>query len=779
MVHIRSLFTLMACLLTLNLGATATAQTNQAQNLGAQSGIVAATSGAVRVVSRDVGRIAETGQKIYLNDVVETGANGKMQIMLMDRTTITIGPASSIVIDEFVYDPGVERSLSASVLKGTFKLASPTTFKQLKEKRELKLPNAVVAIRGTEFIASVTETGQDVVLLEGAITVANDAFAQDIERPNFGVSVNLSGEITPPSFVSAEDLGALLGQLETAPGQEGEAEASDAATEESTAEDDAAEDDGAEDQAEGETSTGAEEDATAEGEAGTAPAGEEAGAAAGEAEDTPPALQAFTEEAEDGPAPTEAEVAAAAEAVADGSADVADLRVLSRAGPASAAAVASILGVEIDEETGELAPASEAVLAPRIAAILGAEGLEGDTGFTAEVGAEFGAEFNPETGTITFGADGSGFTIEEGETAFSGFAAPERESFSFGLETSENSFGLSRVEAFAAPETGFSFGNDAPIEFERLDVPFETAVFEAPVIEFDPAAFEALSSFATIDIGDRFSLVAADFFLEPVEIGFSDEASFEEAGFEEAGFDDASYEDPGFDNAFGDDATLTPGANSLDDLVTEALEEVIESVSSEAVTLLPDHTYMPERSSYRSWNGSEWSTIAQNFSSGSVRFVHNNVTASHFYGSYCQDCTAQVSSEVTIDFSSMEYQFVGSGTFNKPGYEPVAFSETTPDIPLNYWELSSGTISRLPNERELESIYDNPTVHTLTPTTSSGGSITATIDLDFLYDSQLQDNSDVSSNLGVYGHSRVEYTETGSSRVTLKTPDEAMTPVAD
>lgn len=700
-----------------------------AQNVRVQSGIVAATAGLVRVVSEDIGRIAETGQKIYLNDVVETGDGGKMQIMLMDRTTMTIGPNTSLVIDEFVFDPGVERTLSATVLKGTFKLASPTLFNQGAESREIKLPNAVVAIRGTELIGSISDDIQNVVLLNGAITVANNDFVQDIDRPNFGVSISETGEISPPEFFSSDDLGILLNQLE---GSAASGSGDTAETDNEASSDD--QDDVTEEETVASTEDQSDDDSS------NAEGATEISTTAESATESDQGLFAPNNE---GPEPTEAEVVAAAEAIADGSADIKDLQTLSRAGPENIEAVANVLGVQFDEETGDITQESQAILAPRINTIIAEGGL-----IAPELG-ENGLEI-PEL-SLNFEGDGD-------------LGTPQL-NFNFNRQDR-----ISLSEQFSPKPIDGSGFESSPFESVELDVEFSREDFFAPVVEFDPVVFEGLAEFTSFKPEADVIFEPRSFALSPANFGFAFERRDIDARAVEPDIElmERQYDD--FDNE------LSVG---LDNLVTEALEEVINEISLDLTSILPEGTYIPEKSSYRSWNGSEWRTIARNFESGVIRFEHNNAVATFASGSYCQDCEAVISNTVTIDFNSMKYHFDGAGVFQKPGYNNVEFSASTPLIPLNYWELSSGTISRLPNERELESIYDNPEVYTLTSTADPNVTVDATIDLDFLYDTQLSDNRDLNSNLGVYGYSEIEYTETGQSEVTLRTPHEGMTPILE
>src|SRR5579862_7700222 len=62
-------------------------------------------------------------QRIALGDRIETGERSQAQLMLLDKSTFTIGANARLTIDRFVYDPN-KRSLTASVAKGAFRFMS-------------------------------------------------------------------------------------------------------------------------------------------------------------------------------------------------------------------------------------------------------------------------------------------------------------------------------------------------------------------------------------------------------------------------------------------------------------------------------------------------------------------------------------------------------------------------------------------------------------------------------------------------------------------------------
>ena len=63
---------------------------------------------------RVVGAKAETlapGSELFANETVRTGNLGRADLVFIDKTNLTVGPASEVRLDKFVYDPnGLIRS---------------------------------------------------------------------------------------------------------------------------------------------------------------------------------------------------------------------------------------------------------------------------------------------------------------------------------------------------------------------------------------------------------------------------------------------------------------------------------------------------------------------------------------------------------------------------------------------------------------------------------------------------------------------------------------------
>lgn len=105
-------------------------------------------------------RGAEIGTDIKLKDLVTSGDQSAMQVLLLDETTFTIGPRAEMVIDRFVYDPDAQGGeMTATVAKGAFRFMSGKTAKNPENVR-VNTPVASMGIRGTIVEGAV---GQDAI----------------------------------------------------------------------------------------------------------------------------------------------------------------------------------------------------------------------------------------------------------------------------------------------------------------------------------------------------------------------------------------------------------------------------------------------------------------------------------------------------------------------------------------------------------------------------------------------------------------------------------------
>ncbi len=137
---------------------TAAAQTGQ------QAGVAGAVLGKVSQISYQnpkstVGRTVGSGDVIRLGDRIVTGPRGRLQILLLDQSTFTIGPNASMVIDSFVYDPKSGNGrMGATITRGVFRFVSGRISRTNPQGVNIKTPVATIGVRGTTVVGQVGGT---------------------------------------------------------------------------------------------------------------------------------------------------------------------------------------------------------------------------------------------------------------------------------------------------------------------------------------------------------------------------------------------------------------------------------------------------------------------------------------------------------------------------------------------------------------------------------------------------------------------------------------------
>ena len=99
---------------------------------------------------------AQRGTRLEREDVIETGATGRVGLMLQDNTRMSAGPNSRIALERFAFDPTTHDGESVTrISKGTLSIISGQLAKKSKEAVKVMTPSSVLAVRGTRFLVQV------------------------------------------------------------------------------------------------------------------------------------------------------------------------------------------------------------------------------------------------------------------------------------------------------------------------------------------------------------------------------------------------------------------------------------------------------------------------------------------------------------------------------------------------------------------------------------------------------------------------------------------------
>lgn len=118
---------------------------------------------------------AKVGDIVYLDDVVQTGADGRVGINFTDGTSFNLSSNASMTLDEYVYDPkGKSNSTMFNLSKGTFTFIAGNIAKT--GNMRVDTPVATMGIRGTTPHVEISDDGTtkfDTLIEEGKSKLTN------------------------------------------------------------------------------------------------------------------------------------------------------------------------------------------------------------------------------------------------------------------------------------------------------------------------------------------------------------------------------------------------------------------------------------------------------------------------------------------------------------------------------------------------------------------------------------------------------------------------------
>jgi len=127
-----------------------------AQQPPSAAGRIKVASGAVFIVRAGALVPAQAGQEVFESDGLKTGADGRVGVTLKDDTRLSLGPASEVHLDRFVFAPADgQMGLVLKVVRGVMAYVSGRIAKLAPDSIRLETPAAVVGVRGTTLAIHV------------------------------------------------------------------------------------------------------------------------------------------------------------------------------------------------------------------------------------------------------------------------------------------------------------------------------------------------------------------------------------------------------------------------------------------------------------------------------------------------------------------------------------------------------------------------------------------------------------------------------------------------
>jgi hypothetical protein len=144
-------FALPALLATLALGFTTPAA-------AAEIGQIKVVKGQVSVERNGQVYPGSVGMRVETSDTLKTGSDGSVGVTMKDDSLLSAGPNSILSLDRYDFDPVTNNGrFDAQLKKGSLAVISGRIAKQAPDAMTIRTPSAILGVRGTEFVVSVSD----------------------------------------------------------------------------------------------------------------------------------------------------------------------------------------------------------------------------------------------------------------------------------------------------------------------------------------------------------------------------------------------------------------------------------------------------------------------------------------------------------------------------------------------------------------------------------------------------------------------------------------------
>ncbi|MCI5061250.1 MAG: FecR family protein, partial [Alphaproteobacteria bacterium] len=156
------------------------------------------------------------GTPIYQGDIIETSADGAVNVSFIDETSMAVSENARMAIDEYQFDPSTESgTTNLSVLRGVFVFTSGLIGRDDPDDVLIDTPVGSIGIRGTIIAGKINPGGEsEITVVEGAIVVKNGAaertLSQQFETVKLG---GFNDNIQDLGVKAANDVGKTYGSV--------------------------------------------------------------------------------------------------------------------------------------------------------------------------------------------------------------------------------------------------------------------------------------------------------------------------------------------------------------------------------------------------------------------------------------------------------------------------------------------------------------------------------------------------------------------------------------
>jgi hypothetical protein len=119
---------------------------------------------------------AKTEMPVHMNDVIDTAAGAKADILFIDNTEVTLGEKAQLKVDEYVYDPDNMNANKGrfSIPQGAFQFVTGQIDKISNPDVKIGTAYGAIGVRGTTIIGGDVDESYGVFVKDGAADVINN-----------------------------------------------------------------------------------------------------------------------------------------------------------------------------------------------------------------------------------------------------------------------------------------------------------------------------------------------------------------------------------------------------------------------------------------------------------------------------------------------------------------------------------------------------------------------------------------------------------------------------
>jgi hypothetical protein len=145
-------------------------------------------------------QVLAEGVAIHMDDLISTGVAARLEVGFDDGSMLRVGENAQIKVDRFVYQPQGSTNVLQLTVVGPFRFISGKLTKIAGSDASVTTATATIGVRGTDFWGGPIDGAFGVFLIEGAVSVTNNAGTVSMDTT--GQGTNLVGPDQAPGAVT-------------------------------------------------------------------------------------------------------------------------------------------------------------------------------------------------------------------------------------------------------------------------------------------------------------------------------------------------------------------------------------------------------------------------------------------------------------------------------------------------------------------------------------------------------------------------------------------------